>query len=475
MEWNTFSRAGVVGALVCLLGAVETQAASADQNWGKWRGPLGNGIAPQANPPLVWSSTEGLKWKVKVPGRGTGTPIIWGDQIFIQTAIPTGKKVAELPTALPSPVLAAQQQPPQSQPPGQRGGDGQGQRRRGGGGGGRGNVEKPTEEHQFVIMSIDRKTGAIQWQQTARQEVPHEGHHRDHTFASASPVTDGEQLFAYFGSRGLYAYDLKGNLQWSKDFGDMRTRNNFGEGSSPALHKNTLVINWDHEDEDFILALDKKTGDELWRQKRDEPTSWSTPLIVEHEGKAQVIVAATRRVCSYDLETGKLVWECRGLTGNVIPTPVVADGVVYLTSGFGGAALLAVKLGGTGDLTETDAVLWKHAKGTPYVPSLMVTDGRVYFLASNNPILSCFDAKTGKPLFEEQRLEGLQGVYASPVAVKDRIYFVGRNGTTAVVKNAPQFELLATNELGEGIDASPALVGNELYLRGSEHLYCFAN
>ena len=463
MEWNTFSRVGVVGALVCLLGMVEGRAA-AEQNWGKWRGPVGNGIAPGANPPLKWSSTEGLKWKVKIPGRGTGTPIIWGEQIFIQTAIPTGKKVAEGPAALPSAVPAAQ-----PQPGGQRD---EGQRRRGGGGGRRG-VEKPTEEHQFVVMSLDRKSGAIQWQRTARQEVPHEGHHGDHTFASASPVTDGEQLFAYFGSRGLYAYDLKGNLQWSKDFGDMRTRNNFGEGSSPALHKDTLVINWDHEDEDFILALNKKTGDELWRQKRDEPTSWSTPLIVEHEGKAQVIVAATRRVCSYDLETGKLVWECRGLTGNVIPTPVVADGVVYLTSGFGGAALLAVKLGGTGDVTET--VLWKHSKGTPYVPSLLVAEGRVFFLASNNAILSCFDAKSGKPLFEEQRLEGLQGVYASPVAAKDRIYIVGRNGTTAVLKNAATFELLATNVLGEKVDASPALVGNELYLRGHEHLYCFAN
>lgn len=465
MEWNTFSRVGVVGALVCLLGMVEGRAA-AEQNWGKWRGPLGNGIAPEANPPLKWSSTEGLKWKVKIPGRGTGTPIIWGEQIFIQTAIPTGKKVVEGPAALPSAVPAAQPQP--------GGPRDEGQRRRGGGGGRRG-VEKPTEEHQFVVMSIDRKSGAIQWQRTARQEVPHEGHHGDHTFASASPVTDGEQLFAYFGSRGLYAYDLKGNLQWSKDFGDMRTRNNFGEGSSPALHKDTLVINWDHEDEDFILALNKKTGDELWRQKRDEPTSWSTPLIVEHEGKAQVIVAATRRVCSYDLETGKLVWECRGLTGNVIPTPVVADGVVYLTSGFGGAALLAVKLGGTGDVTETEAVLWKHSKGTPYVPSLLVAEGRVFFLASNNAILSCFDAKSGKPLFEEQRLEGLQGVYASPVAAKDRIYIVGRNGTTAVLKNAVTFELLATNVLGEKVDASPALVGNELYLRGHEHLYCFAN
>ena len=448
--------------------SLSTHAAASD-SWAQWRGPLGTGEGPKADPPTKWSATENVKWKVKIPGRGTGSPVVWGDQIFIQTAIPTGKKVANYPSEVPGAILAGQEQRPERPP----GGGQPGQGRRGGGGGGR--DEKPTEEHQFVIMSIDRKTGKTLWQQTARQEVPHEGHHQDHTFSSASAVTDGEQVFAYFGSRGLYAYDMKGNLQWSKDFGDMRTRNGFGEGNSPGLYKDTIVINWDHEGEDFIVALNKKTGQELWREARDEATSWSTPLIIEHDGKAQVIVAASKNVKSYDLKTGKVVWQCSGLTGNVIPTPIYHEGMVYVTSGFRGNALLAIKLGRSGNLDETDSIVWKHGKGTPYVPTPVLYDGKLFVTSHNNPIISCFDAKTGKPLFEEERLSGPQGLYASLVAAKDKVYVVGRNGTTVVLKNAPKFEVLATNELGEKVDTSPALVGKDLLIRGHEHLYCFAD
>jgi outer membrane protein assembly factor BamB len=439
------------------------------ENWAQWRGPLGTGEGPQADPPLKWSGTENVKWKVKLPGRGTGTPVVWGEQIFLLAAIPTGKNVAEYPSAVPGTILAGQQQGNNRPAQGQ---EGQG-RRRGGGGFGRG--EKPTEEHQFVILSIDRKTGKTLWQQTARQEVPHEGHHQDHTFSSASAVTDGEQVFAFFGSRGLYAYDMKGNLQWSKDFGDQTTRMGFGEGSSPGLFKDTIVINWDHEGEDFVVALNKKTGEEIWRKQRDEATSWSTPLIVEHDGKAQVIVAATKKVISYDLKDGSTIWECSGLTGNVIPTPIYHEGMVYVTSGFRGNALLAIKLGRTGNLDETDAIVWKHGKGTPYVPTPVLYDGKLYITSHNNPIITCFDAKTGKAIFEEERLSGPQGLYASPVAAKDKIYVVGRNGTTAVLKNSDKLEVLATNVLGEPVDASPALVGKEMYIRGHEHLYCIAN
>lgn len=456
---------GFVHALLCsFLCSLSTQAA-AIENWAQWRGPLGTGESPKADPPVKWSAAENIKWKVKIPGRGTGTPVVWGDQIFIQTAIPTGKKVADYPTDLPGTILAGQQERPR--PQGEQG------RRRGGGGGGRG--EKPTEEHQFVIMSIDRNTGKTLWQQTARQEVPHEGHHQDHNFSSASAVTDGEQVFAYFGSRGLYAYDMNGKLQWSKDFGDMSTRMGFGEGSSPALHKDTIVVNWDHEGEDFVVALNKKTGEELWRQGREEATSWSTPLIVEHDGKGQVIVAASRKVISYDLKDGKVIWECSGLTGNVIPTPIYHDGMVYVTSGFRGNALLAIKLGKTGNLDDTDAIAWRHNKATPYVPTPLLYEGRLFVTSHNNAIISCFDAKTGKAIFEEERLTGPQGLYASPVAAQDRIYVVGRNGTTVVLKNADKVEVLATNELGEKVDASPALVGNDLLIRSHEHLYCIAN
>jgi outer membrane protein assembly factor BamB len=212
----------------------------------------------------------------------------------------------------------------------------------------------------------------------------------------------------------------------------------------------------------------------LWKQPRDERTSWATPLIVEHQGKTQVITAATRKIRSYDLATGKLIWECGGLTANVIPTPVAGDGMVYPISGFRGNALLAIRLGQTGDLTDTEAIAWKYNKSTPYVPSPLLYGDKLYFFSNNNGILSCFDAKSGRPLIEAERLEALPGVYASPVGAGGRVYLAGRNGTTLVIKNSDKLEILATNKLDEKFDASPAAVGQELFLRGHQFLYCIA-
>ena len=460
-----------------LLVAITTAARAAEpagtQNWPQWRGPLGTGVAPSANPPTKWSESENVKWKVKLPGKGSSTPIIWGNQIFIQTAMPAGAAQAARAESgaanhAVTPVLLQDQQP-------QRGGQ-RGQRGPGGGGrGGFGGGAPPTDKYQFVLLCLDRQTGKTLWSKVAREEVPHEGHHRDHGFASFSPVTDGTLVFAHFGSRGLHCYDLQGNLKWQKDFGRMQTRNSFGEGSSPALHGDTVVVNWDHEGADFIVALDKTTGKELWRTPRDEATTWSTPLILEHDGKAQVIVNATRKVRSYDLKTGKQIWEVGGMTGNAIPTPVAADGMVYLTSGFRGAALLAIKLGREGDLTGTDAIAWNYSKGTPYVPTPLLYDNRLYLFSGNTGVMSCFDAASGKLLIDSQRVEDLErGVYASPVGAGGNVYLVGRDGATVVIKNADKYEVVSTNQLDDAIDASPAVVGNELYLRGAQHLYCIA-
>lgn len=445
-------------------------AAEPAAHWPQWRGPLLNGVAPHANPPTTWSETTNVKWKIKLPGTGTGTPIIWGDQIFLQAAIPTGKKV-DAPAAAPSAATTAPQvfgQP--ADPPRREGGRPRGP----GGGGGFGRGEAPTEFHQFAVLAIDRASGQVQWQKTAREVVPHEGHHRDHGFASHSPVTDGQHLYAWFGSRGLHCYDLKGNLKWQKDLGQLRTANGFGEGNSPALHGDTLVVNWDHEGEDFIAAFNKNTGQELWRQPRNERTTWTTPLVVQHDGKPQVIVCASQRIRSYDLATGKPLWECGGMTANVIPTPVSDFGMVYAISGFRGNALLAIKLGRTGDLTDSDAIAWKHAKNTPYVPSPLLYGDRLYFFSGNNAMLSCFNAKTGQALIDAERLQGPSGFYASPVGAAGRVYLAGRNGTSLVLKQADQLEILATNVLDDQFDASPAIVGKELFLRGHQHLYCLA-
>ncbi len=352
--------------LACFLtvAAAPVAAATPNQNWPQWRGPLQTGVAPEANPPATWSETNNVKWKVKIPGGGLATPIIWEDRIFIQTAIPTGKKVEAKPAEAGEQAPAARPEPG-SEPARQRedrpGGPGD-RKGRGGFGGG----PKPTEIHQFAVMCLDRQTGKVLWQQIAREEVPHEGYRQgEGSFASSSGLTDGKHLYAYFGSRGLYCYDLAGKPVWNQDLGKMRMAMGFGEGSSPALYHDTLIVNRDNEDNSSIIALDKNTGKTLWKKPREEGTSWSTPLIIEHDGKAQAVVSATGKIRSYDVASGDVLWECGGLTRNVIPCPVADAGTVYCMSGFRGNALLAIRLGRTGDLTDGDAIAWKHNKSTP--------------------------------------------------------------------------------------------------------------
>ena len=447
-----------IAALACCLSntwlPLQSNAAS---QWPSWRGPQANGVATDAHPPIQWSETNHVQWKVALPGRGSSTPILWDDQVFILTAIPTG------PEAAAETADASGQPPDRSERP-----------RRGGGGGGGGMVDRPTRAQQFTVLSFDRKTGKLRWTQSPRTQLPHEGHHKDHGFASASPVTDGKHLIVSFGSFGLYGYDLKGKLLWEKDLGDMRTRNSFGEGSSPALDGNTVVVLWDHEGDDFIVALDKRDGRELWRQTRDEPTGWCTPLIVSHGGRKQVIVNGTNKIRSYDLKDGKLLWECAGQTVNAIPSAVASQDRVFVMSGYRGNALQALRLDRSGDLTGTDGIVWSHAKSTPYVPSPLLVSDTLYFISNNSALLSAFDAVTGKAHFEAERLDGLNGVYASPVAADGRIYVVGRDGNTAVLRHGSRLEVLAKNHLEDGFDASPAIVGRQIFLRGRQSLYCIS-
>jgi outer membrane protein assembly factor BamB len=423
--------------------------------WPQWRGPLATGVAPTADPPVTWSETKNVKWKVKVPGSGSATPIIWGNRVFILSAIP-----APRPGENKAANAAAEKSDPPAASPGR---PGRGMR-----------SEKPSELFRFVTICYDRNSGKLLWQKVAREEVPHEGHHENHGYASASPVTDGQYLLSYFGSRGLYCYDLDGNLKWTNQFGRMQTKNGFGEGASPALYGESVIVNWDHEGDDFIVALDKRTGKELWRTLRDEGTGWATPLVVENAGKPQVIINATGKVRSYDLATGKELWACGGQTVNAIPTPVAAGDTVYVTSGFRGTACYAIKLGHTGDLAGTDAIRWTHNKSTPYVPSPLLCDGLLYLVANNDAILSCLDSATGAAHFDAERLEGIFNVYASPVAAKERVYVLGRGGSCMVLKKGPKLETLAVNKLEDKTDASPAIAGKQLFIRGYENLYCIA-
>ena len=423
------------------IAAVASQPVGFEKNWHHWRGPYATGAAVDANPPTTWSETENIRWKVAIPGIGHAAPIIWEDKIFIQTAVEVNTEKSKEDDNPFSGFFSGNNHP----------------------------------AYKFDLLAINRSDGSILWQKTLREISPHEGTHQDATYASNSPVTDGEFVYAYFGSRGLYCVDMMGNVKWEKDVGTMYKSNTFGEGSSPVLHGNTLVIVQDHERNSFITALDKRTGDVLWKTDRDERTTWFSPIVAESEGKAQVITAGTNRVRSYDLETGKLLWDDDGLTRNSIPSPVAADGYAYLMSGFRGNAFRAVHLAAaTGNITGSDAIVWEYNRDTPYVPSPLLYKGIIYFLKSNNGILTAFNIETGKAYYGPERLQGVSGVYASIVGASDRVYIAGRNGVVNVIQHGPEFTILAENALDESFNASPAIAGSELYLRGSGHLYCIA-
>ena len=277
-----------LAAAALLHPALHGAAAPGDRYWPQWRGPQATGVAPHADPPIEWSETKNVRWKVELPGRGSSSPVVWENRIFLTTAIPSGA------------TGRATHEP-------------------------RGGLE-PRVPHRFVVLALDRRTGKVLWERVAREEVPHEATHQDNgTWASSSAVTDGELVIASFESRGIYAFDLQGRPVWHADLGDKKMRNEFGEGSTPALHGNRLVVVWDHQGQSFIVALDKRTGEEIWRRNRDEIDTWATPLVVEVNGRPQVIVGAMNRIHSYDLATGDVVWESAGLTMNVIPSPLAQN------------------------------------------------------------------------------------------------------------------------------------------------------
>jgi outer membrane protein assembly factor BamB len=413
----------------------------AREQWAQWRGPFGTGVAPHGDPPVTWSEDKNVRWKTALPGRGQSTPIVWGDRIVVTTAIPFGDPIA--PHGHDAP-------------------------------GAHDNLA-PSRQQKFVVLAVDRRDGAVLWQREVRSERPHESAHKTGSWASNSAATDGERVFVSFGSRGLYCLDMNGQLLWQTDLGDMRTKHGHGEGSSPALHDDTLVVNWDHEGESFVVALDKRTGEQRWKVARDELTSWSTPLIVEHGDKDQVIIAATKRVRSYDLADGDVLWECGGLSGNVVASPVAADGYVYVANSYDTRAMLAIRFeGAAGDITGTDAVVWTRTRDTPYVPSPLLYDDSLCFLKHYQGLLTCVQAKSGEPLFGPRRLPGVRNVFASPVGASGRIYIVDRDGAAVVLERGGDFRVLAQNRLEDSFSASPAVVGNELYLRGERNLYCIA-
>jgi outer membrane protein assembly factor BamB len=396
---------------------------------------------PSADPPQEWSEERNVRWKVRLPGLGHSTPIISGDRLFVTAAEPVGEKLPPRFSGAP---------------------------------GAHDNLAV-TRRHEFLVLAIERATGAIAWKTKVHAALPHEGGHTTGSLASASPVTDGAHVFAYFGSHGLYCLDLSGKVVWQVNLGVMHSKHGHGEGSSPALSGDVLIVNWDHEGQSFLAAFDKHSGRQRWKVPRDEVTSWSTPLIVTVDDRRQVIVNGTSRVRGYDVENGDVVWECGGLSANVVATPVASEGIVYVGSSYDTRNMLAIRLAGAhGDITDSEHVLWSRSDRTPYVPSPLLYGDFLYFLRHYQGILTRVDAKSGIEAVGPFRLGSLRNIYASPVGAANRVYITDLNGVTQVVSHGAIPRLIAVNRLADSFSASAAIADQELYLRGREFLYCLA-
>lgn len=418
-----------VVSLSFLIGLVQVPVVAG--NWGHWRGPVGNGSAPDATPPTEWTPSKNIKWKTPIPGRSSGSPVIWGDQVFVVSAVPSA---------------------------GQAGFDGQ-----------------RLSRLVFKIFCIDRKTGVIRWEKAATEATPHQGTHSTNGFASASPCTDGKHVYAHFGSRGLFCYTMGGELVWKRDdFGKMDTRNGFGEGSSPTLAGEKIIVPWDHEGASALYALDKATGKTVWKTSRDEPTCWATPLIVEHAGVKQVVMNGQNSARSYDLESGKELWRCAGQTQRPVASAVAIDGLAIVGSGFRGAYMGAFKLDGRGDLEGTPHVVWTKDRNTPDIASPLLSGARLYYHREKSGYLSCVNALTGEPYYLSEPIPEVSRTYASPIAAGGHVYITGRTGTTVVIEDAEALKIVATNSVGEGVDTTPAPVDDQLFIHGERHLFCIA-
>jgi outer membrane protein assembly factor BamB len=414
-----------------------------DAVWAGWRGPQGQGVAIATGVPLEWSLSRNLAWKAAVPGYGLSSPIVWGDRIFLTTAIegevvPGAKAVKHV-------ADGAEFVHPQAV-----GAD---------------------RKHTFQVLAYDAPTGKLLWARTAYEGTPIDSRHKKASFASPTAVTDGERVYAYFGSEGLFAYDFAGNPAWKFDPGVVASMG-VGVGTSPVLYQDLLILLCDEDngEKSYVVGLDRKTGKEVWRTPRKVELTWATPVVVTAGGRDELVTAGNQFVIAYDPATGKELWRMKGLESNAVTTPLAGDGVVVLSSGYPSKLTVAVKPGGSGDITGTPQVLWRYDKGAAYVPSPILYRGLVY-LVTDKGLVTCLDAKTGEVKYEGGRPPVAAGLMASPVAVDGHILIPSQDGDTFVLKAGPTFEIVRTNPLGEPIGASPAVVGGRIYVRGETHLF----
>ncbi len=440
---KTYSSMAVI--VSCML-LVSTGRVSA-QNWPGWRGD-GKGISTEKNLPLKWSEQENVKWKTPIPGAGHSSPIVWGDRVFVTTAVAEDPNVESF-----------------------RGGVYMGGDRR-----------KPDASgYKFCLVCLDAGQGNILWSKVVAHEEPKTRRHTKNTYASETPVTDGRHVFASFGSAGLYCVDVEGNEVWQRDLGLLRGQKGWGTGASPVLFRNTVIVNCDNDDESYIAAFDKTTGDPAWRTERNEGASWGTPFLFAARGRTTIVTNATKRLRGYDANTGELLWECAGGSMISVPSPVATQNLVFLSSGHSMSLLrqpiIAVRAEASDDITpargetQSQGVAWSRTKGGPYVTSPIAL-GDYLYVPLDKGFLTCYEALTGKPVYGRQKLGTRNAITASPVAGDGKIYVQTEDGECYVLKQGPEFEILAVNKLDEVFCASPAVSGGRLFLRGRKHLYC---
>jgi outer membrane protein assembly factor BamB len=466
-------RGWILGAALALAPA----AAWAD--WPQFRGPGGSGVV-EGPMPAGWSAESNVKWKTPIPGAAWSCPVVVGDKVFLTTA------------------YSENQPRPRS---GFGGGQGKGGRPGGGerpkdapqGKGGYGRGTPPDAVYQWRVLCLDRNSGKILWNQLAREGRPRISTHPSNTFASETPATDGERLYAYFGMEGLFCYDLDGKLLWKKDLGHFPMQNGWGTASSPVVDAGRLFIQCDNEEKSFLAAFDAKTGDELWRVDRQEKSGWSTPYVWRAKGRTDLVAIGSRHVRGYDPATGRQVWELAVGGGQCSASPVGDENLLYVGTNIAGGGrpggddaaprpggrLFAVKAGASGDITPKDGasssagVAWVAARAWPAAASPLVYRGHLYIFERNGGMVSCYDAVTGQPAYTRERISGAKAFWASPWAHDGKIFALDEDGQTHILKAGPKFELLGKNELTKELYwSTPAASGGTLLIRGVDHLYC---
>jgi len=419
-------------------------AAPRTTNWPQWRGPDGQGISVEKGLPDEWSDKKNVKWKTPIEGRGHSSPIVWGKKIFLTTAL-DGDVVPGRPAGVTHKLSDGTEfvHP---------------------------DAVGANLKHTFKVLCIDRDSGRILWERVAYEGPVYDSRHRKASFASSTPATDGKFVFAFFGAEGLYAYDYSGKLIWKQTFEKLGTAS-VGYGVSPVLYQNLVIMQCDDSGmNSYMVAFDKKTGKEAWRTPRKVDLTWTTPVLVRTAKGTELVAAAAEAIIAYDPLTGKELWRHKGLESNAVPTPVVSNDLVVVTSGAPNKIALALRAGGSGDVTGTSQLVWSYNKGTAYVPSPILY-GEYVYLTTDRGILTCLDAKTGKIEYEGARVPVPSTFSASPVAYEGKILLTSEDGETYVVKAGPRHEVMRTNSLGEPVYASPAIADGRIFLRGEKHLY----